>query len=120
MRTGADRTFVEGQLVLLQYAKQRIQAPYGAMKVLNGEPMTGGTCMRCFGCRWVCEAHPHMAWEGDYACGAPGIPCPVCNDSDGVEPLSPLWTKPTACLELLASGKAKSALQVALRGWIKC
>jgi hypothetical protein len=44
------------------------------------------TCMRCFGCRWVCEAHPHMAWEGDYACGcgAPGMPCPFCNASDGV------------------------------------
>jgi hypothetical protein len=29
-----------------------------------------------------------MAWEGDYACGcgAPGMPCPVCNPSDELTP----------------------------------
>ena len=29
-----------------------------------------------------------MAWEGDYrcGCGAPGIACPMCNDSDGAAP----------------------------------
>ena len=45
-------------------------------------------CQRCFGCHWVCEAHPHIAWEGEYACGcgAPGMPCPLCNASDGLNP----------------------------------
>src|ERR1700736_4703061 len=54
------------------------------------------TCMRCFGCRWVCEAHPHMAWEGEYACGcgAPGMPCPACNKpAEGEMPRMPAALK---------------------------
>jgi len=40
------------------------------------------------GTRWVCEAHPHQPWEGEYACGcgAPGKPCPLCNATDGINP----------------------------------
>jgi hypothetical protein len=46
------------------------------------------TSLRCYGTHCLCEAHPHMAWEGEYACGcgAPGMPCPICNASDGVTP----------------------------------
>jgi hypothetical protein len=42
------------------------------------------TCPRCDGCRWVCEAHPERPWEGQAVCGcgAPGAPCPVCNQPD--------------------------------------
>jgi hypothetical protein len=45
-------------------------------------------CPRCFGTHWVCEAHSHMPWEGSYACGcgAPGMPCPMCNPTDGIDP----------------------------------
>ena len=44
-------------------------------------------CRRCFGFRWVCEAHSDMAWEGEYACGcgAPGMPRPDCNVSDALQ-----------------------------------
>jgi hypothetical protein len=43
-------------------------------------------CRRCFGRPWVCEIHKYMAWEGDYGCGcgAPGMPCPLCNASDQI------------------------------------
>ena len=26
-----------------------------------------------------------MAWEGEYACGAPGMPCPMCNAAKGID-----------------------------------
>jgi hypothetical protein len=39
-------------------------------------------CPRCNGCRWVCERQVDLPWEGELACGcgAPGEPCPVCNN----------------------------------------
>ncbi|SHH05247.1 hypothetical protein [Bradyrhizobium erythrophlei] len=50
-------------------------------------------CLRCDGARWVCEAHPDLPWEfGDRACtcGAPGEPCPACNnDAEKVPDMPP-------------------------------
>jgi hypothetical protein len=45
-------------------------------------------CPRCLGSHWVCEAHPERPWEGEYACGcgAPGMPCPLYNASDELNP----------------------------------
>jgi hypothetical protein len=40
-------------------------------------------CARCADTRWVCEAHPDRPWEDSprsCCCGAPGEPCPVCNN----------------------------------------
>jgi hypothetical protein len=41
-------------------------------------------CLRCGGCRWVCEYHPDRPWEGPHACdcGGAGAPCPICNGTD--------------------------------------
>jgi len=38
-------------------------------------------CIRCWGARWVCEAHTDQPWGNDKGClcGAPGSPCPICN-----------------------------------------
>lgn len=44
-------------------------------------------CGRCGSTGWLCEAHPDKQWEGAQCCGcgAPGVPCPVCNDfGDGM------------------------------------
>jgi hypothetical protein len=50
-------------------------------------------CARCDNCRFVCEAHPDKPWDGPCACGcgAPGDPCPVCNNRmyEGTEPELP-------------------------------
>jgi len=39
-------------------------------------------------CRWVCECHPERSREGPHACGCggAGMPCPICNPSDGLTP----------------------------------
>jgi hypothetical protein len=39
-------------------------------------------CARCDNCRFVCEAHLDKPWDGPRACGcgAPGDPCPMCNN----------------------------------------
>jgi hypothetical protein len=44
------------------------------------------TCRCCDDCGWVCEEHPDKPWEGRRACGygAAGMPCPLCNVSDGL------------------------------------
>lgn len=46
-------------------------------------------CPRCGGCRWVCENHRDIPWEGPRACncGGAGAPCPICNG--GTEPEMP-------------------------------
>lgn len=46
-------------------------------------------CVNCDDQNWVCEAHPNKPWEqGDRAChcGAPGIPCDMCNPCDKDNP----------------------------------
>jgi hypothetical protein len=45
-------------------------------------------CARCDNCRWVCENHPHLPWEGPRACGCGGAgdPCPICNRGDSSDP----------------------------------
>jgi hypothetical protein len=50
------------------------------------------TCWRCDGCLWVCEAHRERPWLGEHACGcgAAGMPCPICNQTDNAtEPKMP-------------------------------
>jgi len=45
-------------------------------------------CMRCDNARFVCEAHPDRPWQDGpraCACGAPGIPCPICNRTEDGE-----------------------------------
>jgi hypothetical protein len=48
-------------------------------------------CSNCDDTGWVCEAHADQPWAGVSAradacdCGAPGMPCDVCNDSGGIE-----------------------------------
>jgi hypothetical protein len=44
-----------------------------------------GKCARCDGCRWVYEAHRERPLEGPVACGAAGMPCPICNTGDPPE-----------------------------------
>jgi|SRR5262249_16527638 len=41
-------------------------------------------CKRCEDTGWICKAHPERPWDGGAAknpckCGAPGMPCPLCN-----------------------------------------
>jgi hypothetical protein len=45
-------------------------------------------CWQCDGSGWVCESHPERPWEGERACGcgAAGMPCTICNPSDGLTP----------------------------------
>jgi hypothetical protein len=40
-------------------------------------------CSRCFDTGLVCKAHDNHPGEGEHACrcGAPSMPCPVCNSS---------------------------------------
>ena len=51
------------------------------------------TCRNCADTGWVCENHDNVPWAGllpDDACqccGAPGMPCPVCNPCDDDGPL---------------------------------
>lgn len=40
------------------------------------------SCARCLGERWICEQHDTMPWPHD-DCAGPGMPCPVCNVTDG-------------------------------------
>lgn len=49
------------------------------------------TCLRCYDCRWVCEVHRELPWEGPHACGcgAAGERCPVCNKSQEGQPPEP-------------------------------
>jgi hypothetical protein len=39
-------------------------------------------CPRCYGARWVCEAHPNEPWGGDHSkrCDGARMPCPDCNE----------------------------------------
>jgi hypothetical protein len=49
-------------------------------------------CPTCKGQRWVCEAHEDRPWEGPEGCecGAPAMPCPVCNSTEnGERPMAP-------------------------------
>src|SRR5262245_14135358 len=51
----------------------------GAVKII--------VCERCDSTGWVCEAHDDQPWISSAAsrpctCGAPGMPCPLCNQSD--------------------------------------
>ncbi len=42
-------------------------------------------CPRCDDTRFVCEAHPDRPWIDSArgcTCGAPGEPCPLCNQAD--------------------------------------
>jgi hypothetical protein len=44
-------------------------------------------CTRCEDTGWVCEAHEDRPWDSGAAkkpcqCGAPGMPCLLCNQSD--------------------------------------
>jgi hypothetical protein len=42
-------------------------------------------CPMCGGQHWVCENHPAQPWnDGDGCCGAPGMPCLLCN-KDGTK-----------------------------------
>jgi hypothetical protein len=45
--------------------------------------MTDPHCKTCAGTDWVCEAHADRPWdagEKSCGCGAPGMPCPACDD----------------------------------------
>ncbi len=42
----------------------------------------GFACLNCEDERWVCEEHPHKAWDPDApdrCCGGAGMPCGLCN-----------------------------------------
>jgi hypothetical protein len=40
-------------------------------------------CLNCKDIGWVCEGHTDKPWSDiEYCCGAPGIPCEICNDCD--------------------------------------
>ena len=45
-------------------------------------------CWQCDGSGWVCESHPERPREGGRACGcgAAGMPCAICNPSNGQTP----------------------------------
>jgi hypothetical protein len=45
-------------------------------------------CATCDNGRWVCENHPDRPWLGDRACtcGGAGMPCPICNRTERVDP----------------------------------
>jgi len=44
-------------------------------------------CPFCRDAKWVCEAHPDRPWgiDGGCECGAPGMPCKICNPSGGID-----------------------------------
>ena len=50
------------------------------------------TCEICGDARWVCEDHVDKPWGGASEredachCGGAGMPCPACNQTQGIEP----------------------------------
>jgi hypothetical protein len=48
-------------------------------------PAADENCRICKSARWVCERHSDRPWgvPGGCDCGAPGMPCALCNPSGG-------------------------------------
>jgi hypothetical protein len=56
---------------------------YDCLANINLMLKVDGVCTPCGGSGWVCEDHHTVPWgDGDNCCGAPGMPCLVCNGGD--------------------------------------
>ncbi len=89
-RYAAKRRAKELGLSLSGYIRSLVEKDLDAGP--SGEPVSRQPeCSRCDSTGWVCEAHPERPWDGKGACGcgAPGDPCPECNELAGETPRQP-------------------------------
>lgn len=82
-------------LSLSDYVRHLIQKDLGMEPPGKQVAEPPAECFRCDGSGWVCEGHPDLPWEGPRACGcgAPGDPCPECNELAGETPRLPAGTR---------------------------
>lgn len=87
-RTGAElQVYVNGEFASGRRYENRALATIDADALRDTLEMSGWTCRRCQGERWMCEAHPDLPSDHDpAACAGPGVPCPDCNTSEPPRP----------------------------------